>query len=414
MSPERPPFWSRPWSYPHLLLVSGVALLASVGIQALHPQVVITLPSAPWHWPVAAAPAVIAAVLVGCTSGALARILAGIPLTVAALVVLILAVLPLAIWPTGTDAPAFLASLGLSDSLHALPLALGLLLVLVNLGAAVAKRLPPRSWLDAIAVTLHLGLVVVFVSGIAGAATIARGQVVLERDGSPVAVVRSGDVEYPLPIALILERFRLDRFPPTLVLSQPADSGHQVLVGETLLTAGSSESIAGCTVAVAEFLPRAAIVGGIPRPYLHENAGPAVRVRVSDGQAAVIAEGWLHAPTQWGEALLLDLGHSRLLGLREPRVRRFAADVQVLHPDGSREPVELAVNQPLRISGWWLYLLSYDELAGAASRTVVLEAVEDRTLPGIYLGIALIALAMLGVLAMALRPRITPPWEGVP
>lgn len=71
-----------------------------------------------------------------------------------------------------------------------------------------------------------------------------------------------------------------------------------------------------------------------------------------------------------------------------PRIR-YEADIQVLTKSGGETRTILAVNEPLSIDGWKIYLADFDTDKGRQTETVVLELVRDPWLPAVYAGIFL-------------------------
>ena len=99
------------------------------------------------------------------------------------------------------------------------------------------------------------------------------------------------------------------------------------------------------------------------------------------------------------QALRLDSGVSLVMPQREPR--RFASDVTVYTQAGDvlRDTVE--VNHPLKIAGWDIYQLSYDEAKGRWSNISVFELVRDPWLPYVYVGIVIMMLGAIGLVVYA-------------
>lgn len=71
-----------------------------------------------------------------------------------------------------------------------------------------------------------------------------------------------------------------------------------------------------------------------------------------------------------------------------PRIR-YEADIQVLTKSGAERRTILAVNEPLTMDGWKIYLADYDAAMGSRTETVVLEMVRDPWLPAVFAGIYL-------------------------
>ncbi len=363
--------------------------------QVLRPGTAVHLPGVPWNWLVALPP------LAGLAWGllrpesALARSLGSGQLAIASLLAVATTCWPIAVFPVGVAAPALLHRIGLGDPLSSLPFAAALLTVVVNLAVSLGRRL--RQGEDRLRFAiLHAGLLIAVVGGAAGHGGLVRARFMLEEGARPGDAAQAEDGSLiRLPAALVLDDFVLERFAPMLLLDQ---GGGRLTRGGTLLGPGAVDQIRGLTVTVRTYLPAAAVVAGRTVAFRDPGANPAAEVAVQDATGAELAVGWLHPRGPVGVELALVLPGGRVLHLEPPRPKRFLARVRA---DG-RE-AEITVNRPLRLDGWAIYLLSYDEELGPASRTAVFEAVEDRALPAVYIGLALL---VVGVLAHLWSPRM--------
>lgn len=363
--------------------------------QALHPGLALHLPGAPWNWLLAAGPTLCAASLgLVAPATAAAKSLGSGQVAIASLVALAMSCWPIAMYPVGSGAPDWLHRIGLGDPLSSLPFAVAILAVTVNLAVSLGRRL--RSGEDRVRfVLLHGGLLIAVVGGTAGQGGLVRSRFILEEGARPGDAAQAEDgTRIHLPVALALDAFVLDRFPPMLLLEE----GGRLTRGEALLGAGVSDQVGGLAVSVQAFLPQAAVVSGKAMAFRDPAANPAAEVLVHGNDGQVLASGWLHPGGPLGPPLSLALPDGRVLHLEAPRARRFLARVQA---DG--KPVEITVNHPLRVDGWAIYLLSYDESLGPASRSAVFEAVEDRALPAVYVGLAMLVIGVLGHLWSPVR-----------
>lgn len=370
-------------------------LFGAWAAQVVRPEAVLPLPGPPWHWPLILAPVVIA-LLAGALrpTNAVVAGLASARLAIAALLAVAATCWPIAVFPPGAAAPAWLARIGLGEPLSGLPFAVALLAVLLNLATALGRRLRVGPGRLRFAV-LHGGLLIAIVGGAAGHAGLIRARFALEEGGAPIAVAADeAGRSVRLPLALRLDDFVLERFPPMLLLATPDG---RVRRGEVLLGPGVEERLAGLQVRVVEWLPAVAVLAEAPVAFRDPAANPAARVEVRDATGALLGGGWLHPASTVGAALFLALPDGRTLHLETPRPRRFLARVRL---GGTAH--EITVNRPLRAAGWAVYLLSYDEALGPASRHAIFEAVEDRALPAVYAGIVLL---LAGVLLHLWRPR---------
>lgn len=410
---DRREFWSFPWQLPQAAVAIGGVVAIGWLVQVLRPGLHLRLPGAPWNVVVVVAPLLLAALIHGwaCArrrSGILDQ-LSRAPSAIVALLCLAVVAAPIAIWPQGVTAPGWLAKLGLANCLTSLPFVLSLAAVLVVLVLVTVRRVVEREAGWPRFLLLHGGLIWLLIAAAAGTGTLRQGRITLRIGDSPGQAARSSEgAVHRLPVGLMLTKFRLDRFPPRLLV---AGDGGTAVMSEHFLGDGATVTAGGVTATVQEWLPAAAVVEGVPWPYGSAEANPAAKVRLDlPGRDGV--SGWIHAPSLVGAALTLTLPDGRIAGMEAPRPRRFAATLRVVDADGLHQPVEVLVNRPLKAAGWWFYLLDYDTRLGAASDTVTLEAVEDRALPAVWMGLALV---LLGALAHLVQARaLVGNWKATP
>lgn len=371
------------------------AVLAGAwGAQLLHPQSALHLPGQPWNWALTAAPAV-GALAFGLfrPEHVVSRAMGGGRLAIAALLAVALTCWPLAVYPVGIQAPPWLRAAGLGDPLTSLPFAVALLAVVLNLACSLGRRL--RLGPDRLRYTvLHAGLLIAVIGGAAGHGGLVRARFTMEEGALPGdAAVTDDGRRIRLPVALRLDDFVLERFAPMLVV---AEADGRLVRGETLLGPEAEDRVQGLHVRVLEWVASAAVPAGTPVFFADPGANPAARVEVRDADGAMLGSGWLHPTSPVGAALFLALPGGRSLHLEAPRPRRYLARVRA-----GMEQHEITVNNPLRVDGYAIYILTYDEAAGPASTTATFEVVEDRALPAVYLGLALL---LIGVLWHLWRP----------
>ena len=99
------------------------------------------------------------------------------------------------------------------------------------------------------------------------------------------------------------------------------------------------------------------------------------------------------------QALELDNQHSLVMPPLEPT--RYVSEVTIFTADGKSIPATIEVNKPIKVNGWKIYQLSYDETMGKWSRTSTFELVRDPWLPVVYTGITMMLLGAVYLFAFA-------------
>ena len=88
--------------------------------------------------------------------------------------------------------------------------------------------------------------------------------------------------------------------------------------------------------------------------------------------------------------LFVKLNDRYSLGMARPEPREYSSLLEITDSNGKIDTTKLVVNEPIKISGWNLYQLSYDERLGKWSRLSVIKAIRDPWLVVIYIGIFMV------------------------
>lgn len=313
----------------------------------------------------------------------MARWLSGVPFAVTATV----AMLALALVGGWAPSESF-RRVGLPSLWASWPFALVGLAVTTNLTASVARRCVPLTYRNILFLCSHLGLLTVIVGGALSGVLLDRRVLTLQ-EGRPgrVAVGEDGS-ERVLPFSATLRSFTLESFPPILAYVRlvPGKEDPEVEPGSALLRSGTTEAIGPVRIRVLDYLDKAVAVDGEWRAIPWKTAVPAARVRVSGTFG--IKEGWVSCGGLESDRAILRLGENEAIVMPPPNPKKYRSRLDI-ERDGRVETADVEVNRPLSVGGLRLYQLSYDEPMGAASETSVIEVVEDRGVPIVYAGIAL-------------------------
>lgn len=397
-APAPASFWTSRWGYPQALTVATMLVGIALIVQVRYPDVAVSLPRGWMGWAVVFGPLALAGAL-RCwrdRDPILAGI-GGVPMAVVSVLAMALLAVPGAIWPQGEEAPGWAHRFGFDHVFSSFPMAAASALVLVNLASCTMRRMASTRATDVRFVLIHGGLILAIGSAFVGSSQLMRVRLPLAEGAGPSRVGLLEDERYELPFAVSLADFRMESFPPGFALARSlndAEGQWRISSGTEFLAPGVRERVGEYDVEVLEVIGAAGVVGGVPRAFSQEGAGPAARVRVSRDGAVLADSAWLHAATPFGEELFLQLDAETVLMLQAPRPKSFASRI-MLHGDGEPREATLSVNEPVRFAGWTLYQLDYDASQGAASSLSVIEAVRDPAYPAVALGCWL---AILGCL----------------
>ena len=316
----------------------------------------------------------------------------------------------------GTQPPA--DALGLTRMLSFWPFVLIYVWIAFILGMVTLKRLASmvcakqeRSWKRDVPFLLnHLGLFITMLSATLGNADMQRLRMTINSEGPEWRATDDTGRMHELPIAIQLEDFRIDEYPPKLTLIDN-HTGHPVggQQAETLLldSTFSEGQLGNWRVRLNKLMDYAAPVMKEDTTYydawMASGAVTAVHVDV-DWHPVELAKrryvkksGWITCGSYRFPYQLLAIDDHLSLAMLPREPQRYVSRVEILTQSGKDVRTDILVNKPYSIDGWKIYQLNYDTTMGRWSEISVLELVRDPWLPVVYTGIAMM---LLGALCM--------------
>ena len=241
---------------------------------------------------------------------------------------------------------------------------------------------------------MHLGLFVALVSATLGNADMQRLSMTVAREGVEWRATDSKGELHELGVAVELLDFTIDEYPPKLMIIDqgsgdvlPAGKPEQILL-EDGFTAGD---LCGWRITLEELLPMAAYMslGDTARytPFHSLGATTAALVTAENLSSGEVLEGWVSCGSYVFPYRTLHLTDREVLMMPDREPQRYASQVNVYTEGGDTASGTIEVNKPLKIAGWRIYQLGYDETKGKWSDVSIFELVRDPWLPAVYVGI---------------------------
>ena len=246
----------------------------------------------------------------------------------------------------------------------------------------------------------HLGVFIAIVAATLGSADMERVKLTASMDMPEWrATHEQGFLE--LPLAIQLEKFTIDEYPPKLLIinsktgkSIPAKNPEIVLVDKHF----REGKLLKWRIRVRQNLPLAApVVTSDTVKYVGWGSSGAVTALLVEAQpmegdraAGKPLVGWVTCGSYLFpfQELKLTKDLSLVMARREPE--RYASRIHVYTRSQKNIVATVEVNKPVSVDGWRIYQLSYDESMGRWSETSTFELVKDPWLPAVYLGIFLL------------------------
>ena len=287
--------------------------------------------------------------------------------------------------------------IGLTQMLSFWPFVLVYLLLATIVGLITLRQILHFRLRELPSLLSHVGLFLVIVTATLGSADMERVKLTATTDMPEWrATHEQGFVE--LPLAIQLEKFTIDEYPPKLLIinsqtgkSVPAKNPEIALIDKHF----REGNILKWRIRVLKNLPLAApVVTSDTTKYVEWQSSGAVTAllveaqRMKDGRAVgPPTVGWATCGSSLFpfQELKLTKQLSLVMARREPE--RYASRIHVYTESQKNIVATVEVNKPVSVDGWRIYQLSYDEAMGRWSETSTFELVKDPWLPAVYVGI---------------------------
>lgn len=341
--------------------------------------------------------------------------------------------------------------LGLTKMLSFWPFILVYVWMTAILGEVTINQIARFSWRRFPTLVSHVGLFLILTCGTLGSADMLRVKMYCETGQPEWRGLDAFNNVHQLPVAIQLEKFTIDEYPPKLMLIDktgrplPQDKPENLLVDNGM----KSGQLLDCKIEILKRIDNAVpvmlskMIGKMPEGmmgnirmdslgqarnkdgYIASDASGsacALLVRVTRGVNAngssdshlikgqkQVMTGWITSGSYLFPYQALRLKNGRMLAMPNREPRRFASLVNIYTQSGQNIQTEIEVNKPFTIEGWKIYQLSYNEQMGKWSNLSVFELVTDPWLPVVYIGIFMLLIGAVGMFLTASRKKEVEP-----
>lgn len=340
---------------------------------------------------------------------------------------------------------------GLTKMLSFWPFILVYVWMTAILGEVTINQIARFSWRRFPTLVSHVGLFLFLTCGTLGSADMLRVKMYCETGQPEWRGLDAFNNVHQLPVAIQLEKFTIDEYPPKLMLIDktgrplPQDKPENLLVDNGM----KSGQLLDCKIDILKRIDNAVpvmlskMIGKMPEGmmgnirmdslgqarnkdgYIASDASGsacALLVRVTRGVNAngssdshlikgqkQVVTGWITSGSYLFPYQALRLKDGRMLAMPNREPRRFASLVNIYTQSGQNIQTEIEVNKPFTIEGWKIYQLSYNEQMGKWSNLSVFELVTDPWLPVVYIGIFMLLIGAVGMFLTASRKKEVEP-----
>lgn len=340
---------------------------------------------------------------------------------------------------------------GLTKMLSFWPFILVYVWMTAILGEVTINQIARFSWRRFPTLVSHVGLFLILTCGTLGSADMLRVKMYCETGQPEWRGLDAFNNVHQLPVAIQLEKFTIDEYPPKLMLIDktgrplPQDKPENLLVDNGM----KSGQLLDCKIDILKRIDNAVpvmlskMIGKMPEGmmgnirmdslgqarnkdgYIASDASGsacALLIRVTRGVNAngssdtnlikgqkQVVTGWITSGSYLFPYQALRLKNGRMLAMPNREPRRFASLVNIYTQSGQNIQTEIEVNKPFTIEGWKIYQLSYNEQMGKWSNLSVFELVTDPWLPVVYIGIFMLLIGAVGMFLTASRKKEVEP-----
>ncbi|MDO5104736.1 cytochrome c biogenesis protein ResB [Capnocytophaga sp.] len=280
---------------------------------------------------------------------------------------------------------------GLDDITKTWYFALVFLMALTNLWLAILKRSMVYQSKNITFLLNHFGLWLVMFAGVLGQGDLIRLKMDLRKDKIEWRATDDYGNVIQLPIAMELKSFDIDIYPNKLFIIDSLGNSLPKAKPEGFMLEkdGSEGKILDWKITQHQYFENA--VPESDSTYVSHGmwgATNAAFITVENTKTGKKIQDWISAGNFQLPPRAIHLDEEHTLLMAPPEARKFQSEVIIYQKDTEQVRTEtIEVNHPVKIDGWKIYQVSYDERMGRWSDLSVVELILDPWLPVVYTGI---------------------------
>lgn len=282
------------------------------------------------------------------------------------------------------------------------PFVLTYFLALLSLGSLIVRRLIAFRKQDYAFYFNHIGLwVFLFAAGM-GAADMKRYVMhVTEGEVEWRVYSENGDV-LDLPIAIELNDFDMEVYPPKLAIidretgvPQPETKPEYYQIEEKR----PEGTLTDWDIKIEEYIHNAIRNSDSTYHEVHmPGASPAALISAKNRIDGEVKHGWVCSGNSAQLYMVLPLDSQYCVVMTQPEPKRFLSDINIFTEDEQQAHTVLEVNKPYKMGDWTIYQYGYDNEAGRMSTYSSMELVYDPWIYPVYAGIILLSIGSVCLL----------------
>lgn len=290
---------------------------------------------------------------------------------------------------------SFFSLLGFDRMTSSWPFVLIYFFILLSLGTLILRRLIPFRRKDYAFYLNHIGLLVLLFAAGLGSADIRRYVMHIREGETEWRVFSEQKDVLELPIAIELNDFYMEEYPPKLAVInrntgqvQPEEAPEYFHIDTKRLEG----KLAGWDVRLETYIHEAIRNSDSTYHEVHmPGASPAAYINARNRVTGESVAGWICGGNISQLYMVLNLDSTYCVVMTQPEPKRFVSDIHIMTEDRREAHALLEVNKPYRMGNWMLYQYGYDNDAGKLSTYSSIELVYDPWVTPVYIGIFMLA-----------------------
>ncbi|MCF8381793.1 MAG: cytochrome c biogenesis protein ResB [Bacteroidales bacterium] len=280
--------------------------------------------------------------------------------------------------------------------------------LLTTLGLVILRRFKKITFRNIGFLLNHLGLWIIIFAGSLGAGDVIRLNIFVNENESSSIGYTDNRQAVNLPFRVKLLDFSIEEFNTKLVFVNNSDMS---FAGEfennlIMLQEGLEFEIAEWEFKVLEYLNSAIMdSAGVYIPSSDTLAYPVARIFALNRQTDQELKGYISCGNKIIPPKFLKLDNQHTLAMSFPEPKEYSSLLELIDSKARVDTLKLIVNKPIKIDGYDLYQLSYDEKMGKWSKLSVINAIKDPWLPVIYIGIFMLIAGSLYLFTIGKTPN---------
>lgn len=379
------PVWKFPWGYIEGLAIAAGLIIAGTAIQFVTASY-IPLPVMPYN--LVALPLFVILLIfiqLRCKQNPLVIWLSSVQASISAIIFLTFLAILMGLIRQDENAPATLLFLNIKHSWMYL---LAQVYILTTLGFTIIRRFS-FSLKNAGFMMNHIGLWIVLAGAAFGSGDIERYTMRVEKGTVEWIGVDRNDQMQELPVAIFLEDFKIDYYPPQAGIWSVSE---EKLLKNPSFNLNSADTIFiwnQFKFEIKQVLQNAWLMGDTFREAPIPGSVYAAQVCISENKSEKRCS-WISSTSSLQQPFSMAFSDDYELVMKPPKARLYQSDVTVYTRNGNEISAPVTVNKPVSIDGWKIYQFGYDESMGQWSTSSVFELVRDPWLPVIYTGLCML------------------------